>query len=621
MFDNYDIIVVGGGHAGCEAAACAAKLGSKVLLISSNLKMIGQMSCNPSIGGIAKGQIVREIDSLGGFTGIVTDISSIQFRMLNKSKGPAMWSPRAQCDRMLFSKTWRQILENIPNVDFWQDTVQEIIVENGTVIGVKTQMQISIFAKSVIITSGTFLNGQIFIGNKVFNAGRIGEFPAVGLTENIISFGFKAGKMKTGTPPRVDGRSINYEAMIEQKGDENPEHFSFDKKIHSTLTTDNQMSCFMSYTNTKVHDILRSGFSQSPLFNAIIKGHGPRYCPSIDDKIVRFSSRERHPIFAEPEGRWTTEVYINGFSSSLPEDIQYKAMRAIPGFANAKMITPAYAIEYDYFPSTQLFSTLETKIINNLYFAGQINGTTGYEEAACQGLVAGINAHLKNNGKEPLNVTRSNSYIGVLMDDLVTKENNAKEPYRMFTSRAEFRILLRNDNADRRLSKIGYEIGLLSEERYNQFLDKEKNIKILRESISMKLTPEEISQCLNTNETKVESIAALIKRPHVQISDLRKNEKVDNVIKNFDKEVIEEVEVEVKYADYIEKEKELVERFQKLNSIKISPDFDYDKIKNLSNEGRERLKTIRPETLGSASQILGVSVSDLTIVMAYIRNM
>lgn len=621
MFDNYDIIVVGGGHAGCEAAACAAKLGSKVLLISSNLKMIGQMSCNPSIGGIAKGQIVREIDALGGFTGIVTDISSIQFRMLNKSKGPAMWSPRAQCDRMLFSKTWRQILENIPNVDFWQDTVQEIIVENGTVIGVKTQMQISIFAKSVIITSGTFLNGQIFIGNKVFNAGRIGEFPAVGLTKNIISFGFKAGKMKTGTPPRVDGRSINYEAMIEQKGDENPEHFSFDKKIHSTLTTDNQMSCFMSYTNTKVHDILRSGFSQSPLFNAIIKGHGPRYCPSIEDKIVRFSSRERHPIFAEPEGRWTTEVYINGFSSSLPEDIQYKAMRAIPGFENAKMITPAYAIEYDYFPSTQLFSTLETKIINNLYFAGQINGTTGYEEAACQGLVAGINAHLKNNGKEPLNVTRSNSYIGVLIDDLVTKENNAKEPYRMFTSRAEFRILLRNDNADRRLSKIGYEIGLLSEERYNQFLDKEKNIKILRESISMKLTPEEISQCLNTNETKVESIAALIKRPHVQISDLRKNEKVDNVIKNFDKEVIEEVEVEVKYADYIEKEKELVERFQKLNSIKISPDFDYDKIKNLSNEGRERLKTIRPETLGSASQILGVSVSDLTIVMAYIRNM
>lgn len=621
MFDNYDIIVVGGGHAGCEAAACAAKLGSKVLLISSNLKMIGQMSCNPSIGGIAKGQIVREIDALGGFTGIVTDISSIQFRMLNKSKGPAMWSPRAQCDRMLFSKTWRQILENIPNVDFWQDTVQEIIVENETVIGVKTQMQISIFAKSVIITSGTFLNGQIFIGNKVFNAGRIGEFPAVGLTENIISFGFKAGKMKTGTPPRVDGRSINYEAMIEQKGDENPEHFSFDKKIHSTLTTDNQMSCFMSYTNTKVHDILRSGFSQSPLFNAIIKGHGPRYCPSIEDKIVRFSSRERHPIFAEPEGRWTTEVYINGFSSSLPENIQYKAMRAIPGFENAKMITPAYAIEYDYFPSTQLFSTLETKIINNLYFAGQINGTTGYEEAACQGLIAGINAHLKNNGKEPLNVTRSNSYIGVLIDDLVTKENNAKEPYRMFTSRAEFRVLLRNDNADRRLSKIGYEIGLLSEERYNQFLDKEKNIKILRESISMKLTPEEISQCLNTNETKVESIAALIKRPHIQISDLRKNEKVDNVIKNFDKEVIEEVEVEVKYADYIEKEKELVERFQKLNSIKISPDFDYDKIKNLSNEGRERLKTIRPETLGSASQILGVSVSDLTIVMAYIRNM
>ena len=621
MFDRYDVIVVGGGHAGCEAAACAATLGSKVLLISSNLKTLGQMSCNPSIGGIAKGQIVREIDALGGFCGIVTDISSIQFRMLNTSKGPAMWSPRAQCDRNLFSMTWRQTLESIPNVNFWQDTVTEILVEGDVVIGVKTQMQISIFSKSVIITSGTFLNGKIFIGNKTFNAGRIGEFSALGLTENLISRGFKSGKMKTGTPPRVDGRSLNYEAMIEQKGDENPEHFSFDKKIHSPLTTDNQMSCFMTYTNTKVHDILRSGFSQSPLFNSIIKGKGPRYCPSIEDKIVRFSSRDRHPIFVEPEGRWTTEVYINGFSSSLPEDIQYKALKEVPGFENMKMITPAYAIEYDYFPSTQLFNTLETKTIKNLYFAGQVNGTTGYEEAACQGLVAGVNAHLKINDKEPLNITRTNSYIGVLVDDLVTKENDVEEPYRMFTSRAEFRISLRNDNADRRLSKMGYDIGLLSQERYDQFLEKENNIEQLKDSLHVKLSSEEISQCLNNDETKMETVAVLIQRPHVKLTDFNKNEKVARVIGNYDKEVVDEVEVEIKYAAYIEKERELIERFQKLNLIRIADDFDYDSIKNLSNEGRQRLKMIRPRTLGSASQILGVSVSDLTILMAYLRKM
>jgi len=621
MFDKYDIIVVGGGHAGCEAAACAATLGSKVLFITSNLKTLGQMSCNPSIGGIAKGQIIREIDALGGFSGIVTDISSVQFRMLNKSKGPAMWSPRAQCDRNLFTKTWRQTLENIPNVDFWQDTVNEILVENNTVVGVKTQMQISFSAKSVVISSGTFLNGRIFIGNKIFSAGRIGEFSALGLTENLISLGFQAGQMKTGTPPRVDGRSLNYEAMSEQKGDEDPEHFSFDKKIYSPLTTNNQMSCFMTYTNAKVHDILRSGFSQSPLFNSVIKGKGPRYCPSIEDKIVRFSSRDRHPIFAEPEGRWTTEVYVNGFSSSLPEDVQYKALREVPGFEKVKMITPAYAVEYDYFPSTQLFNTLETKIIKNLYFAGQVNGTTGYEEAACQGLVAGVNAHLKNNDKEPLNLTRTNSYIGVLIDDLVTKENDAEEPYRMFTSRAEFRILLRNDNADRRLSKIGYEIGLLSQQRYDQFREKEKNIEQLKNSLAVKLSPEEISQCLNTNEIKIDSVASLIKRPHVKLVDFAKNEKVASLIGNYDKEVVEEVEVEVKYAAYIEKERELMERFQKLNLIKIADDFDYDTIKNLSNEGRLRLKTIRPRTLGSASQILGVSVSDLTILMAYLRKM
>ena len=621
MFDRYDVIVVGGGHAGCEAAACAATLGSKVLLISSNLKTLGQMSCNPSIGGIAKGQIVREIDALGGFSGIVTDISSIQFRMLNTSKGPAMWSPRAQCDRNLFSMTWRQTLESIPNVNFWQDTVTEILVEGDVVIGVKTQMQISIFSKSVIITSGTFLNGKIFIGNKTFNAGRIGEFSALGLTENLISFGFKSGKMKTGTPPRVDGRSLNYEAMIEQKGDENPEHFSFDKKIHSPLTTDNQMSCFMTYTNTKVHDILRSGFSQSPLFNSIIKGKGPRYCPSIEDKIVRFSSRDRHPIFVEPEGRWTTEVYINGFSSSLPEDIQYKALKEVPGFENMKMITPAYAIEYDYFPSTQLFNTLETKIIKNLYFAGQVNGTTGYEEAACQGLVAGVNAHLKINDKAPLNITRTNSYIGVLVDDLVTKENDVEEPYRMFTSRAEFRISLRNDNADRRLSHMGYDIGLLSQERYDLFLEKENNIEQLKDSLHVKLSSEEISQCLNTDEIKMETVAVLIQRPHVKLTDFNKNEKVSRVIGNYDKEVVDEVEVEIKYAAYIEKERELIERFQKLNLIRIADDFDYDSIKNLSNEGRQRLKMIRPRTLGSASQILGVSVSDLTILMAYLRKM
>ncbi|MDR2402281.1 MAG: tRNA uridine-5-carboxymethylaminomethyl(34) synthesis enzyme MnmG [Cytophagales bacterium] len=621
MFEKYDIIVIGGGHAGCEAAACAATLGSKVLLITSNLKMLAHMSCNPSIGGIAKGQIVREIDALGGFSGMVTDISSVQFRMLNKSKGPAMWSPRAQCNRNLFSKTWRQILENIPNVDFWQDTVNEILVKNNTTIGVKTQMQISFSSTSVIITSGTFLNGKIFIGNKIFSAGRIGEFSALGLTENLVALGFKSGQMKTGTPPRVDGHSLNYEAMSEQKGDEDPEHFSFDKKIYSPLTTDNQMSCFMSYSNIKVHEILRSGFDQSPLFNSIIKGNGPRYCPSIEDKIVRFSSRDRHPIFAEPEGRWTTEVYVNGFSSSLPEEIQYKALREVPGFEKVKMIIPAYAIEYDYFPSTQLFSTLETKIIKNLYFAGQVNGTTGYEEAACQGLVAGVNAHLKNNDKAPLEITRSNSYIGVLVDDLVTKENNAKEPYRMFTSRAEFRILLRNDNADRRLSKIGYDIGLLSEERYNQFLAKEKNIEELKNSLAEKLTAEEISHCLNSNETKIETLETLIKRPYVRLFDFKKNEKIAQILSPFEKEVIEEVEVEVKYAAYIEKERELVERFKKLNSIKIADDFDYDKIKNLSNEGRERLKRIRPETLGGASQIMGVSISDLTILMVYLRNL
>ncbi len=620
MFGTYDIVVVGAGHAGCEAAASAGRLGSKVLLITSNLKTIGQMSCNPSIGGIAKGQIIREVDALGGLTGIVTDIASIQFRILNRSKGPAVWSPRAQCDRSLFAQTWREKLEEIPTVDLWQDTVNEILVENGKVIGVKTQIGLRINCKSVIVTSGTFLNGRIFIGEQVFGAGRIGEGAALGLTENLISLGFKSGKMKTGTPPRVDGRSLKYEVMVEQEGDKDPGHFSFDKKIHSPLTSDNQMSCFITYTNPKVHDILRTGFSRSPLFNATIQGKGPRYCPSIEDKIVRFAARDRHQIFVEPEGRWTTEIYVNGFSSSLPIDVQYNALRAIPGFENVKMITPAYAVEYDYFPPTQLFNTLGTKLVENLYFAGQVNGTTGYEEAACQGLVAGINAHRKNNGLDPLEVTRSNSYIGVLIDDLVTKENDIEEPYRMFTSRAEFRILLRNDNADRRLSKIGHEIGLLSDERYEQFLNKEKNIDVLKEHLSIKLSPEEIAQCLGTEELKAETIATIIKRTNVTFADLQKNESVKNLLAGFDEEVIEEVEIETKYEAYIEKERELMERFRRLNDIRIADDFDYDKVKNLSNEGRERLKTIRPRTLGSATKIMGVSISDLTILMAYLRK-
>ena len=618
MFPEYDIIVVGAGHAGCEAAAAAAKMGSQVLLITMNMGTIAQMSCNPAMGGIAKGQIIREIDALGGLSGIITDKSMIQFRMLNKSKGPAMWSPRAQSDRMRFAEEWRLALEQINNVDFWQDLVKEVLIKEGRAVGVKTAMGLSIKSKAVILTNGTFLNGAIHIGEKQFKGGRTGEKSATGLTEQLTKLGFGSGRMKTGTPPRVDSRTLDYTRMEEQPGDENPGKFSF---LDNTTPLTQQRSCHVTYTNKKVHELLERGFHQSPMFNARIQGKGPRYCPSIEDKITRFAERERHQIFVEPEGWNTIEVYVNGFSSSLPEDVQYHALKAIPGFENAKMFRPGYAIEYDYFPATQLNDTLETRLINNLYFAGQINGTTGYEEAACQGLIAGINAHRKINELDKVVFSRSEAYIGVLIDDLITKSTD--EPYRMFTSRAEFRILLRQDNADLRLTELGYKIGLADEKRRQKVQEKQLDISQLIGTLKdIKVNPESIND--NFNQSGIvpikekQTIYQLLKRPELTISILKQfHEGLRNALENYGQEIVEQAEIQAKYEMYIQKEKELVEKFKRLENCHIPSEFDYMQIKALSAEGREKLKKYKPTTIGQASKISGVSPADIAILMVY----
>jgi tRNA uridine 5-carboxymethylaminomethyl modification enzyme len=617
MFNKYDVIVVGGGHAGCEAAHAAAKMGSKTLLITMNMQTIGQMSCNPAMGGVAKGQIVREIDALGGMSGIVTDKTMIQFRMLNRSKGPAMWSPRAQSDRMRFAEEWRLSLERNTNVDFWQDTVKELIVKGDRIGGVITSLGVKIESNAVVLTNGTFLNGLIHIGEKQFGGGRTGEKAATGLTEQLVQLGFESGRMKTGTPPRIDGRSLNYSVMEEQAGDENPGKFSYS----DTKSLSKQKSCFITYTNTEVHDILKTGFEKSPMYAGRIKGLGPRYCPSIEDKINRFAERDRHQIFVEPEGWETIEIYVNGFSTSLPEDVQYKALTKIPGFEQARMFRPGYAIEYDYFPPTQLNLSLETKRIKNLFFAGQINGTTGYEEAACQGLMAGINAHLSVNEKDPLILKRSEAYIGVLIDDLINK--GTEEPYRMFTSRAEFRILLRQDNADIRLSRIGHSIGLLESERYEKVKEKEKNVEeAIEELKKIKIEPndgQDIFEKLNVSKLRERtSAASLLKRPQIELAEIKNiNTHINKFFSTYNKEELAQAEILIKYESYIEKESKMAEKINTLENSIIPDSLDYNKITALSAEGREKMKKIRPKTIGQASRISGVSPSDISILMIF----
>ena len=652
MFPKYDIIIVGAGHAGCEAAHAAATMGSKVLLVTMDMARIAQMSCNPAMGGVAKGQIVREIDALGGMSGIVSDRTMLQFRMLNKSKGAAMWSPRSQNDRMRFSEEWRLILEKNKNIDFWQEMVKEIIVKKGKVAGVKTGMGINIYSKAVILTNGTFLNGIIHIGEKKFGGGRTGEKAATGITEQLVSLGFESGRMKTGTPPRVDGRSLDFSKMEEQKGDADPGKFSFTDTPELT----EQKSCFITYTSPEVHDILKTGFKRSPMFTGRIKGIGPRYCPSIEDKIDRFADRERHQLFVEPEGWDTIEIYVNGFSTSLPEDVQYKALTRIPGFENVKMFRPGYAIEYDYFPPTQLNLTLETKPVENLYFAGQINGTTGYEEAACQGLIAGINAHTRIKNKENFTLKRSEAYIGVLIDDLINKGTD--EPYRMFTSRAEHRILLRQDNADIRLTKKGYGLGLIEEERMNGLKNKINKISgLMKELKKKKYAPEEINPTLiKLNSAPVKektNVYSLLKRPRISLDILCNNHKefksfIDQFLPSLpNKEgnkgntqtynamryapyamrhalcamrsgVLEQVSILIKYEDYINKEHQLVEKMSHMDELKIYKYLNYDKIAALSNEAKEKLSKIKPQTIGQASRISGVSPADVSVLMVYL---
>ncbi|MCB9194779.1 MAG: tRNA uridine-5-carboxymethylaminomethyl(34) synthesis enzyme MnmG [Flavobacteriales bacterium] len=619
MLQEYDVIVVGGGHAGNEAAAAAANLGAKTLMITMNMETIGQMSCNPAIGGIAKGQIVREIDALGGYTGIVTDKSAIQFKLLNLSKGPAMWSPRAQCDRMLFARTWRLTLEGLKNLDFWQDMATGITTANGKVTGVKTSMGIHVKGKAVILNSGTFLNGLIHLGEKQFGGGRMGEKAAFGITNDLEELGFESGRMKTGTPPRVDGRTIDFSKMTEQPGDENPGKFSY-SDITKSLTT--QKSCWITYTNDEVHDTLRTGFDRSPMFNGAIKSTGPRYCPSIEDKINRFAHRERHQIFAEPEGWNTIEYYINGFSTSLPEEVQLAALHKIPGFENAKMFRPGYAIEYDYFPPTQLKHTLETKLIENLYFSGQINGTTGYEEAASQGIIAGINAALKVQEKDPFILHRSQAYIGVLIDDLITK--GTEEPYRMFTSRAEYRILLRNDNADIRLTELSHKIGLASDDRLkaveNKISETNKLVKYIKET---SVSPEEINPELEKLESapirqKVK-MDGILSRPNISISTLKSgsHDFIEHLHSNpnMTSEIEEQAEILIKYEGYIEREKEVAEKIERLEYVQIPDDIDYDSFSTFSHESKEKLKKIQPKTIGQASRISGIKPSDISVLL------
>ena len=619
MFSEYDVIVAGAGHAGCEAASAAANMGSKVLLVTMNMQTIAQMSCNPAMGGIAKGQIVREIDAMGGMSGVVTDKSSLQFRMLNKSKGPAMWSPRAQCDRMLFAQTWRQVLEQNQNIDFYQDTVQSILVKNNRVCGVVTGLGNEICCKTVVLTSGTFLNGVIHIGEKRFGGGRVAEKAATGLTEQLVSMGFASNRLKTGTPPRVDGRSLDYSKMEEQKGDEEIIGFSF--LPIKKLNKENQLSCHITYTNQTVHDILKTGFDRSPMYTGRIEGTGPRYCPSIEDKINRFAARDRHQIFVEPEGFHTVEIYVNGFSTSLPEDVQHKALQQIQGFEKAKMFRPGYAIEYDFFPPTQLKATLETKAIENLFFAGQINGTTGYEEAACQGLVAGINAHLKVAEKEPFILGRSEAYIGVLIDDLVNKGTD--EPYRMFTSRAEYRTLLRQDNADLRLTKKSFDIGLANDQRMKLVEKKETDINQIK-SIANKqsLEPEEVNHFLqgigSAAISEKQKLAKILLRPDVSLKGLLQYSKqLQNLLSTYSGEALEQSEIQIKYERYIEKEEQLVTRLSGMESFAIPEVFNYDTVSALSNEALQKLKKVKPRTIGQASRISGVNPSDIQILMVY----
>lgn len=616
---EYDVIVVGAGHAGSEAAAAAANMGSKTLLVTMNLQTIAQMSCNPAMGGIAKGQIVREIDALGGYSGIVSDKTAIQFKMLNKSKGPAMWSPRVQSDRMRFAETWRIMLEHTPNLDFYQEMISGIIVQNGRIKGVRTSLGLEIKAKSVVLTNGTFLNGLIHIGDKQFGGGRAGENASTGITQDLINLGFEAGRMKTGTPPRVDGRSLDFSKMIEQPGDDVPEKFSFSDE---TAPLKNQRSCHMSYTSLDVHDILREGFDRSPMFNGAIKSLGPRYCPSIEDKINRFADKDRHQLFVEPEGWDTVEYYINGFSTSLPEDVQFKALRQVAGFENVKFFRPGYAIEYDYFPPTQLKHTLETKLVSGLYFAGQINGTTGYEEAASQGLMAGINAHLKVQDKDPFTLQRNEAYIGVLIDDLITK--GTEEPYRMFTSRAEYRTLLRQDNADFRLTPKAFEIGLANEKRMRKMEEKkiksEAFVQFFKET---SVSPEEINEIFLARDSATvnqsDKMFKFFSRPEVTMADMKTITSVENYIaeNDLDSEMIEQAEIQVKYSGYIEKEKNNADKLNRLEGLKIPVSFDYSKLKSLSYEAREKLSKIKPATVSQASRISGVSPNDISVLLVY----
>ncbi len=620
MFNEvYDVIVVGAGHAGSEAAAAAANMGSKTLLVTMNLQNIAQMSCNPAMGGIAKGQIVREIDALGGYSGIVSDTSAIQFKMLNKSKGPAMWSPRVQSDRMRFAEDWRLLLEKTPNLDFYQEMVSGLLIEKDRIVGVKTSLGIEIKGKTVVLTNGTFLNGLIHIGDKNFGGGRAGERAATGITEQLVDLGFDSGRMKTGTPPRVDGRSLDFSKMEEQPGDENPEKFSY---LDITKPLEHQRACHMTYTSPEVHDLLKEGFDRSPMFNGRIQSIGPRYCPSIEDKIHRFADKERHQLFVEPEGWNTVEVYVNGFSTSLPEDVQFKALRSVVGFENVKFFRPGYAIEYDYFPPTQLKHTLETKLIDGLFFAGQINGTTGYEEAGSQGLMAGINASLKVQEKDSFILQRNEAYIGVLIDDLITK--GTEEPYRMFTSRAEYRTLLRQDNADFRLTPRSFGLGLASEQRLKRMEKKEKEssafVQFFRDT---SVKPEEANPVLESkNSSPVKQSDKMFKlyaRPNITIEDVRKFKAVESYIQdnNLNKEVLEQAEIQIKYSGYIDKEKNNADKLNRLENIKIPLNFDYSQIKSMSLEAREKLKNIQPTTISQASRISGVSPNDISVLLVY----